>query len=214
MKGLLMAFVVMALVSPVSEAEVFSTLDEYIRSATGKSDWGIYSASYQSNNEKLIFGIAAEQKLDPRAAFIFVLREQPVGKFDEIVRSKPFFGLSDPSGRTDIESIDAQSDRRFSIQVNGRSACGGYVTIYRFAKIQEIWRASGLDNTSCSCGEGNDEAVCDTRTTRSANFLTGKFVKQEFRNNKLVSQKTKTLQFPKRPLSNFETYYDEDYWAE
>lgn len=214
MKHIFITLMLAAFTPHALGAEVFSTIDEYIDRATGKPDWEVDTVSYRSKEGILVFGAATEKAHadshpDSRTSIIFILKKQLDGKFSEIVRSKPFFGISDAN----VENIEAQSNRRFSIQINGHSACGGNVSIHYFEKVGKIWQVSGHDNTTCDCGDA-DEAVCDTRTTRLTDFLTGDFIKEEFQSNKLISRKHKKLQFKKILLANFENEYNEKYWEQ
>ena len=159
----------------------------------------------------MIFGAATETTpengKDFRASRIFVLFKQKDGKLSQVVRSKSFFGVEDAS----VEGIEAQSARRFTVQINGHSNCGGNVGIYRFAKVHQIWQFAGHDDTTCQCHDG-DVAVCDSKTFRSANFLTGNFLKQEFLSDKKISEERKTFRFKRILLENFENVYDKKYW--
>ena len=162
---------------------------------------------------ELVFGAATEltsdNGKDDRASFIFVLLKRKDGKLSEVVHSKRFFGVRDAL----VDSIDAQSTRRFTVQISGHSYCGRSVHVYRFAKIRQRWEFTGRDDTTCQCHDG-DAAVCQSRNFRSANFITGNFVKQEFIRDKKVSEKRKTYRFKRILLDNFENDYDTAYWEQ
>ena len=183
-------------------AEVFSTIDAYLAHATGKTDSVVSSAGKVSQDGKYVFGIVHEKGYKPRSAIIFVVRESADGGIHEVERSMPF-DFSDPSARTDIESVEAQSTGRFSIQINMRTDCGVHVETYRFAKVGTAWFASGLDVKDPTCDK---DGIIEWKSKRSANFLSGKVIEQQFRSGKMSSEKSKFVKFPSFSLANFKAF--------
>jgi hypothetical protein len=193
----------LALVLPLScfAAEKFPTLDAYLAHATGKADMLVAVAHSVSVDGKLSFGIAHEKASGPRAGMVFVVKENADGSVQEVDRSKPFV-LPDPS-KTAVETVEAQSPGRFSMQLNSRTACSEYVMTYRFAKVGGRWHASGLDTLEPECGK---DGSIDVKSKRSTNFLSGKVIEQRFRNGKPSARTTKTVRFPSFPLADFEAF--------
>lgn len=214
MKRLLIAISLACLTLQAFGNDLPSILKKYLEESAGKADWNIAHASRTTKDGTLVFGAATEilpkdMRPDERTSVVFVLKIKPHGDVLEIARSKFFKGISDAN----VESLDVQSDARFSIQINGHSNFGGSVSVYRFATVRGTWKLAGLDNTTCNFNK-NDESVCDSRTTRSANFLTGNFVRSEYINNKKTNTQRKLLQFSAIPISDFDGDCDDKFWAQ
>lgn len=183
-------------------AQTYSTFEKYTEQVYRQPfiELNVDAAEHSSNSAKFIFGIVG-QKQQPvtgeQTAVVFIVEGLPDGKTREIVRSKPF-RFSYECCRSNIEVVEAQSDRSFSIQINHSGACTSGFEIYRFAKIESSWQVSGRDSTQNLCdGPG------ESRLEWSANFLTGRTIEKRFNGSKLVSNKTEKKHFPRFPLADF-----------
>ncbi len=182
-------------------AETFPTIEAYLERATGKPNAALAwdAASHSSPPGKRVFGIVRGEQM----ATVVILDEQPGGEVREVASSKPF-AFFDPKDRMKVESVEAQSDKRFSIQIGFQNVCSTPFTfdLYRFTRIGQSWYVSGLDSTRCLWGD-EGEAGGDSRMERSSNFLTGKVIERKFRKNMLVSERSKKTPFPQFPLAEF-----------
>ncbi|QPF71644.1 hypothetical protein G8A07_01010 [Roseateles sp. DAIF2] len=189
-----------------SSDETHPSVAAYVRA--GMSEPSMHWLSTEEGAPALsrVFGVAYGENNSARPAFVFVLERLPGGRgFRELARSKPF-DFSDASGRTDIEALEAQSDTRFSLQINARSACGVYVTRYRFAQRESpaVWGLTGMDTQEPACGRNGEVELASKRST---NFLTGKVIEQAYRNNKPASSRTRQVEFPAFSLADFDAFY-------
>lgn len=203
---LLKAFGIAVLGAPSAHAATqYVTVDAYVSRAFGVGAGEAQLSTEGGRQPKdAVFGIAYGRDSGNRHAFVFVLRREPNGRLTEVARSKAF-DFSDPSGRTDIEGVQAQSDETFSVQINSRSVCGVYVNKYRFARRGGMWKVVGLDSTKPTCGKNGEVQVA---ATRSSNFLTGRVVETEFSEDRETSDRADHVQFPSFPLSEFDPWDD------
>jgi hypothetical protein len=184
---------------------VHASVAAYVRAAAGgrEPDAPWLSTEEGSPALRRVFGVALGLGEGRRQARVFVLERQAGGGLRELARSK-LFDFFDASGRTDFEIIEAQSERRFSLQINARSACGVHVTIYRFAQLDAgDWVLSGMDTRTPRCGRTGE---LETASTRSTNFLTGKRIDHAYRHDKPGKPSTRQLTFPPFPLAEFEPF--------
>lgn len=213
MRFLLMIITLASLSSHALGDEFHGMLEKYLEDATGKLGWDVDYVRRDAQGKTLFFcaATARAEDVDPyhHISIILVLERNPEKKFREIARSKFFTGVSDRN----VENIEVHSERRFSIQINSHSNYGGGISVYRFASVGSIWTLAGLDDTTCNSNE-KDEGVCESKTMRSANFLTGEFVKHEYVNGKRVLTKRKLLHFRIIPLADFENEYDAKFWEQ
>jgi hypothetical protein len=194
------AFLVFVASSAIA-GDLYPTVDAYVKASSPDDPFLHLSTEKLPKNQSKVFGVAYGDFPSNRQAFVFVLDRVSDKGFREIAKSRSF-DFSDPSARTDFEIIKAQSDTRFSIQVNSRTACGVYVTIYRFAFVGESWVVSGLDTTEQACGNNGIEISAE----RSTNFLTGKRITHAYRNGKLFSTTSKRIAIQKFPLTYFDSF--------
>ena len=191
-----------ALSHAASAAESFPSFEGYLEHITGESIaiLKVDAAEHTSPKGKIEFGIVRGENM----AIVFVLETLRDGQVREVAKSSPF-EFFDPKGRTYVEIVQAQSDSRFSVQINYQNACGPASDVYRFSRVGKVWYVSGLD--SCRC-EWGGENVGDTRTERSANFLTGKVIEKSIRKNAVISVRTKQVRFPSFPFNEFAAFDD------
>jgi hypothetical protein len=150
-------------------------------------------------NGKLIVGFARQDdcKSEDTEAVLFVVLQKLDGTFEELGRT-PLFDFPACSGVM-FEAINFQSDTRFWVQFrHGFNS----TEIYQFAFRSGSWLVSGraynyVENSDC------DEAVGDSRTHWSGNFLTGHAVKEIYRCNRLVEKSETKVTFPRSPLNGF-----------
>ena len=183
-------------------AALFANIDEYVQSlALGEAKQQSVRAT---GSPQRVFGIAYGSKYEDRKAVVFVLAIRPDGSLAAISRS-PAFDFQDLSARTDVEIVQAQSARRFSIQVNSRSVCGVYVKIFRFAETSGGWVLSGMDSSEPTCGK---EGAVLEKASASTNFLTGDQAERDYDEGKLVKQR-RIKQAPRvLPLTEYQMWSD------
>lgn len=158
-----------------------------------------YASQPEGRQRQRIAGIVHGKNPAERQALLFVLDLHDDGRMQEILRSATF-DFSDPSARTDIEIVESHGNQRFSLQVNARSACGVYVSVYRFALIRGEWRVTGLDTSEPACGP---QQQIEPGTEVSRNFLSGKHITREFRRAKVLRTDIHQHPYPVFPLQNF-----------
>ncbi len=158
-----------------------------------------YASQPDGHQRQRIAGIVHGSNPATRQAMLFILDLHEDGRIQEILRSAPF-DFSDPSARTDIEMVESHGNQRFSVQVNARSACGVYVSLYRFALIRGAWRVTGLDTQEPVCGA---QRQIEPGTGISRNFLSGKHIIREFRQAKVFRTSTHQHRYPSFPLQEF-----------
>ncbi len=173
-------------------APAFANLDEYVRSLPLVAP---KQQSVQAGGPAgRLFGIAYGTNGDDRKAVVFVLARGPGGSLEEVSRS-PAFDFQDPSGRTDVEIVQAPSSTRFSIQVNSRTVCGVSLNILRFSETSTGWVLAGNDSSEPTCGKDGEVLV---KASVSTNFLTGDRVEKAYDEGKLVS--VRRLKLARRPI--------------
>lgn len=198
----IIAFILAFCVALTCAAQTYSSFEKYAEDVYRQpiTDLNVDAAEHSSNSAKFVFGILGQKQrpaTGEQTAVVFIVEELSDGKVREVTKSKPF-RFSYECCRLNIEAIEAQSDRRFSIQINHSGACTSGFEIYRFAKIENSWRVSGRDSTQNLCDDDDKSSL-----EWSANFLTGRTIEKRFRGNKLVSDKTVKKSFPAFPLAEF-----------
>ena len=194
----------------------FISLKAYLESITGKPVSQLVADTNDMNSSTrgtLTFGKVSPQwqpDADEQFSYLFILRKMNDGGVVEIIRSKGF-SVYDSRGRTYMEMLSVSSDRKFSVPVIHRSACGPSMDTYVFAEVKNVWRLAGLDTESYECGDANDAIGANGRAT-SRNFLTGLVTKREFKKNKIVGRKSEMHKFPVFPLVDFRPFDDRYGW--
>jgi hypothetical protein len=184
-------------------------VSELVADAFGSSSADVVESRTGVEGADLVAGYAVDGSFTDRRAFVFVLAREPDGSIGK-VRS-PVFAANPGAAGFGLEAIEFTSADRFHLQFNGHSTCGGFTRLFRFAKRGGIWVLSGHDYTGCECGEG-DEAVCDSRSEVSANFLTGKLTRREFGNNRLISDRSELRTYHAVPIETFSVEMDGLEW--
>ncbi|MDT8998651.1 hypothetical protein RQP53_05135 [Paucibacter sp. APW11] len=186
-----------------AEAPGASSVEAYARTLFRDAEVQLLSTDEGAPTRRRVFGVALGPGEGSRQGRVFVLERLPGGGLRELARSQAF-DFADASGRTDFEIVEAQSDRRFSLQINSRSACGVHVTVYRFAQLEAgTWVLAGMDTRTPTCGRNGE---LELAATRSTNFLTGQHIEQAYRNDKPAKRTVKQLAFPPFPLAGFEPF--------
>lgn len=193
-------------------AQIFKTVDSYVEQLSGKHQvLETKTATANTSAGKRIFGIAfwrlnaanSEQE-DTVQASVFVLESTGAG-IRELSHSHPFdFNVII---RSLLElAIEASSKDRFNVTVLLQSSGIGSIE-YRFVERQNTWYLAGLESSRASRYlEKDDEAIGDTRTEQSTNFLTGRTITKTFSANKLTLIERKKKTFPKLLLERFEIF--------
>jgi hypothetical protein len=196
------ALVLFIIYSWANAAHDFPTVQAYVEQAVGDRA----APHVLSQSGQFTFGIARTEAL----AIVFVLKVKPDGSVLEVARSKAF-DFSDPKARIFISNVEAQSERRFSIQLNYQNACDTETTfdLYRFVQVGQAWYVAGLDSSRCLWPD-DAESHGATRKVRSANFLTGTVVETLLRDTVRLSYTRKQVKFQQFPLTDFEAF-DEKY---
>ena len=202
------AILLLAFAGSAHPAERFANYKAYIAQAIGKpyTSLEVHAAEAFSPKGRVVFGIAhdAWRFSGDETGIVFIMRELKNDAVEEVARSK-LFPLPNPNGKLYVNSVDAQSAKRFSITINFHGTCGDGMDTYRFALVGKDWLVTGLDSERYECDDG-DEAMGDARTEKSSNFLTGRITEKTYRKNRLVKSQQSKKQFPKFPLSDFAVF--------
>ena len=185
----------------------FKSIDEYY-TVVGAGEYRPHETSYTANaNGRLIVGLLQVWPTpeEPKA-IVFITQESPAGDIAEVARSKPF-DFGDGGLRTYVNSVEAQSDTRFAIQISYRGGCLPSSDEYIFSRQNKYWVVSGRYSTRYSCPE-DDESVGDTRTEIQSNFLTGKIVTLEYKQGKPTKKTIKHKAFRKFSLEDFDPFQE------
>lgn len=203
----LFALLLMASIAMSTLAEQrFKSIDEYYE-AVGGTEHRPHAAGRANANGRLVAGLLQVWPTpeEPKA-IVFVTQESPAGAIVEVDRSKPF-DFGDGGARTYVNSVEAQSDTRFAIQISYQGGCLPSSDEYRFSMRNKSWVVSGRDSTRYSCPE-YEQKVGDTRTEISSNFLTGRVITLEFKQGKLTKRTIKHEVFKKLPLRDFDPFQE------
>lgn len=199
----LFALLLMASIAMSALAEQrFKSIDEYYE-AVGATEHRPHAADRANANGRLVVGLLQVWPTpeEPKA-IVFVTQESPAGEIAEVERSKPF-DFGDGGARTYVSSVEAQSNSRFAIQISYQGACLPSSDEYSFSMQNKSWVVSGRDSTRYRCPE-YDQNVGDTRTEISSNFLTGRIITREFKQDKLTKRTIKHKAFKKLLLRDFD----------
>lgn len=203
---LLLRFVLALLTASAYGMEDSPSLSQYVQSVSPIQNGRprITYARRQVEDGSLVVGFiepdSTVETIESQAV-VFVALERPDGRVIEIAKSAPFAYYT-ASGRLLVTDISISSSRRFSVQFNHLGACTSGFEIYRFALVAKLWRVAGRDGNQFHCNPA-DESSGDTRSEWSGNFVTGRVLAKEYRQNKLVSSTSTQTAFPIFPLSSF-----------
>ena len=139
---------------------------------------------------------------DPSGVLIvFVLKKEGISSFEEITKT-PLIEY-DLSKRATPDGVESESSDRFSFYLFHHGSSIGRDR-YSFVKRSGIWRLAEIRNESLSLVEENgDEAVGDTRTEMTVNYLTGWCSRDEYKGNKFIKTIKKKIHLPIIYLSGF-----------
>lgn len=183
--------------------DTFPTVEAYAAQRLGKpaSQVHLDTANARALEGALVFGFAQAKDDDKRDASVFVALQTSTGVRE--IASSPVFDFSDPSDSSYIEIVEAQSSRRFSVQMNIRSACGAQRNVYRFAQVEATWVVAGIDISDTTCGKDN---AIELDWERSTNFLTGKVILVKYRDERRIGSTTKSVRPARIPLAEFDIF--------
>ena len=194
-----------------SFAQTFPTVDAYFAELAGKHRiMEQHSAPVRTSSGERIFGIVCwdletgPEELPNAEASVFILERASTG-LTVLARSQPFEFRAKYQSFLEL-AIEASSKDRFRVTVSLQSGGIGFFQ-YRFIERHNTWYLAGLESSQSSSHlEEGDEAIGDSRSERSTNFLTGSTIIKTFHANKLASVERKKKVFPKFPLEQFEIF--------
>lgn len=192
-------------------AQTYPTVDAYFAElAQGHQIIEQHSATVQTSSGERIFGIVCwDLETDPEElpnaeASVFILERTGSG-LEVLAHSQPFEFRAKYQMFLEL-AIEASSKNRFKVTVLLQSRGVGFFE-YRFIERNNAWYLAGLESSQSSIHmEEGDEAIGDSRTERSTNFLTGSTIIKTFHANKLASLNRTKKGFPKFPLEQFEIF--------
>lgn len=203
MKIQYLLFILMA--TNVYADEEYASFEEFKNNYIGSAESGYDTNGARSENH-MVISIYPRDEKQKRNGGIFILSRSGNGKY-KVADSTEQSGDLDPGDRTYMEFAEFHGYDRFYLQYNSRSACGVYVTIYRFKLVNGEWRVSGSDSSKPEC---SGEGIVITRKI-SRNFLTGKVVHEYYSlKGKVIRSDVTKENFPVFPFRNFKPY-DEKY---
>jgi hypothetical protein len=187
-----------------------AALDTYLQQVTGRPAQKIQAhiAEAKSPAGETLFGLVQVPirfETEDSTAFVLVAREGPDHSLVELVRSKPFDFWS--NGRHYVEIVESPAPGRFALQINYNGACTSGFDVFRFAQRGTAWIVAGRDSTRMNCG-ADDRSPGDSRSERSANFLTGTVIEVDYRRGKVKSRRTSHQSFPEFPVADFAPFSD------
>lgn len=193
-------------------ADTFPTGESYLAQLVGEHQvLQAKTATVKTSSGERIFGVAcweleAATPEDQRTAqaSIFVLEGTSAG-FRELAHSEPFEFVAMFQRFLEL-AIEASVKDKFRVTVLLQSSGIGFVQ-YRFIERRNTWYLAGLESSQSSSHlEEGDEAIGDSRSEQSTNFLTGSTVTKTFHANRLASEERKKKVFPRFPLEQFEIF--------
>ncbi len=131
---------------------------------------------------------------------LVILRRQAAGRY--AIDSESHVFENDFGPGYDIEMVEHNGPRRFSIQVNSRSGCGTQVETFRLAQAGGAWRVAGYDKS-----EPDAPPTCDVNSRSrelSADLLTGQVHVVDYRAGKPVRHVSRVTRAPAPEVAAFD----------
>lgn len=138
--------------------------------------------------------------LGDKRGVIYVLRTLPNGRF-ALVASSPRFCLPAPWGLNGgvINSVKAEAEDRFWVEIENRESLGSDTLKLRFAKRNGNWLVSGFDLTSTQ-DIGRAAPAIGVAGRRTVNLLNGRMVERSYSldesNQKMLLERTTRTRVP------------------
>jgi len=202
------------LVSILCEAHAASTYpdaDAFLRQfrvGTESKDYVIETTQAENATPHYptsLFGVSLRRRSDDGGCRLFVLELDRAGHASLAAMSPSFEIYADAHyGAGWVETIEAQSNDKFSIDFHQETTYGPIISTYQFERIAGQWRVTGLTY------EDPEPMNADPRYTKGfmADFVQGRVTYQKLRDGKVISSKQRAKSFPVFPLSEFIPFDD------